>query len=102
LAAQKVGEVADTGSYAYIRHPQYVAFILVMLGFLLQWPTIVTGLMFPVLTVLYVRLAISEERDSVERFGVKYVRYAERTPRFIPNLSGSARRYDVARPLTQV
>jgi protein-S-isoprenylcysteine O-methyltransferase Ste14 len=101
LAAQKAGEVARTGPYAYIRHPQYSAFILVMFGFLLQWPTIVTGVMFPILTILYVRLAISEERDSVERFGRAYLQYAEHTPRFIPGLGGNSRRYDVALPLGQ-
>lgn len=86
LAAQKGGKMASTGPYAHIRHPQYVAFILVMFGFLLQWPTIVTGVMFPILVVLYVRLAISEERDSVKRFGTRYLQYAEHTPRFIPML----------------
>jgi protein-S-isoprenylcysteine O-methyltransferase Ste14 len=98
LAAQKAGEVAATGPYGYVRHPQYVAFIVVMLGFLLQWPTIITGVMFPILTVLYVRLAISEERDSVERFGVNYLRYAEHTPRLIPTIGASIHSYKVARP----
>lgn len=99
LAAQKAGEVASIGPYAWIRHPQYVAFIIVMLGFLLQWPTIVTGAMFPILTVLYIRLAIAEERDSVERFGNSYLSYAEHTPRFIPRIGGSVRHYRVARPV---
>jgi len=85
----------------YIRHPQYVAFVIVMFGFLLQWPTIVTGAMFPILTILYVRLAVSEERDSVDRFGIKYLNYAERTPRFIPGIGPGTHRYDVARPLDQ-
>jgi len=98
LAAQKAAEVAKTGPYAHIRHLQYSAFILVMFGFLLQWPTIVTGLMFPVLSVLYVRLAISEERDSIKLFGARYLRYAETTPRFIPRLGKGVRRYDVAQP----
>jgi protein-S-isoprenylcysteine O-methyltransferase Ste14 len=101
LAAQKQGKVATAGPYGYIRHPQYVAFILVMLGFLVQWPTIITGVMFPILWVLYVRLAISEERDSVERFGLNYVRYAEHTPRFIPTIGRSAQLYNVARPVNE-
>jgi protein-S-isoprenylcysteine O-methyltransferase Ste14 len=72
-----------------------------MLGFLLQWPTIVTGLMFPVLTVLYIRLAISEERESVTGFGMKYLQYAEHTPRFVPRLGAGTHLYDVARPVGQ-
>ncbi len=75
---------------------------LLMFGFLLQWPMIVTGVMFPILTILYIRLAIAEERDSVGRFGATYVRYAEHVPRFVPRLGGSVRQYEVARPLGSV
>lgn len=72
-----------------------------MLGFFIQWPTIVTAAMFPILWVLYVRLAISEERGSVRQFGLYYVRYAERTPRFIPRVNRSTHPYDVARPVNE-
>lgn len=41
--AQRNGQLATTGPYARIRHPQYVAFIIIMTGFLLQWPTLVTS-----------------------------------------------------------
>jgi protein-S-isoprenylcysteine O-methyltransferase Ste14 len=61
--AQREGALATTGAYASVRHPQYVAFILIMFGFLLQWPTLVTLVMFPVLVTVYVRLARREERD---------------------------------------
>lgn len=82
-------ELASTGPYARIRHPQYVAFVLVMFGFLLQWATIVTLLMFPILVLVYVRLAYAEERDSEIRFGALWQEYAARTPRFIPRRSRS-------------
>lgn len=82
--AQKNRTVATTGPYAYVRHPQYVAFILVMFGFLLQWPTLITFAMFPVLVVVYVRLAKSEERDSVAEFGQAYEEYRRHVPAFIP------------------
>jgi len=85
--AQRAGEVATTGPYAYIRHPQYVAFIGIMVGFLLQWPTIPTLLMFPVMAYVYAQLARREERDSLERFGEAYRAYMDRTPAFIPKLS---------------
>ena len=52
-----------------IRHPQYAAFILIMFGFLLMWPTLVTLAMFPVLVWMYVRLARSEEADALAGFG---------------------------------
>lgn len=77
-------ELATTGPYARIRHPQYDAFVLIMFGFLLQWPTIVTLGMFPILVWMYVRLARSEERDAEAHFGERWREYAARTPRFIP------------------
>ena len=84
LAAQREGRLAQTGAYARIRHPQYVGFVLVMLGFLMQWPTIPTLVMFPILMWMYVRLAAREEREALARFGDEYARYAAATPRFIP------------------
>ncbi|HET8850934.1 MAG TPA: isoprenylcysteine carboxylmethyltransferase family protein [Ktedonobacteraceae bacterium] len=38
--AQRTQTLATTGPYAHLRHPQYVGFILIMIGFLLQWPTL--------------------------------------------------------------
>lgn len=85
-AAQHAHALATTGPYAHARHPQYAAFVLIMLGFLLQWPTLLTLVMFPVLVYMYVRLARREEREAAGEFGEAYVRYAERTPAFLPRL----------------
>jgi protein-S-isoprenylcysteine O-methyltransferase Ste14 len=82
--AQRSKDLAVTGPYAYIRHPQYDGFILIMLGFLLQWPTLVTLIMFPILVTMYVRLAQREEREVLSEFGDEYRHYAERTPAFLP------------------
>ena len=84
--AQRAHKVATTGPYARIRHPQYVAFVLVMFGFLLQWPTLITLILFPILLVVYARLARSEEKDALAEFGEEYRAYRERTPAFIPSL----------------
>jgi protein-S-isoprenylcysteine O-methyltransferase Ste14 len=85
--AQQSRSLATTGPYSFVRHPQYVGFIMVMFGFLLQWPTILTLAMFPVLTVMYVRLARTEEQDARAVFGDTYDRYAAEVPGFIPKLS---------------
>ena len=91
LKAQQEGELATTGPYAYVRHPQYVGFIVIMLGFLLQWPTLLTLGMFPVLVTMYVRLAHREERDVAAEFGPAWEAYAVVTPRWFPRLTGAAR-----------
>jgi protein-S-isoprenylcysteine O-methyltransferase Ste14 len=83
-AAQKNHTLATTGPYAYIRHPQYSGFVFIMLGFLVQWPTILTLAMFPVLVFMYLRLARREEQEVEREFGEAYARYRARTPAFIP------------------
>jgi protein-S-isoprenylcysteine O-methyltransferase Ste14 len=84
--AQQRGELALTGWYARCRHPQYAAFILIMFGFLLQWPTLLTVIMFPILVVVYVRLARHEEEMALKEFGEVYRIYMKRTPGFIPRV----------------
>lgn len=86
-AAQRVGVLAVDGPYRKVRHPQYSGLLLIMVGFLLQWPTIATLAMFPVLVLIYRRLAIREERDVRATFGAAYERYAKSTPRFVPRRS---------------
>jgi protein-S-isoprenylcysteine O-methyltransferase Ste14 len=83
--AQRDHALATTGPYALMRHPQYVAFIAIMLGFLLQWPTLPTLFMFPVLVGLYVHLAHTEEAEARAQFGEAYDQYAAATPAFIPS-----------------
>jgi protein-S-isoprenylcysteine O-methyltransferase Ste14 len=84
--AQRTGVLATTGPYAYVRHPQYVGFIMIMFGFLLQWPTLLTLAMFPVLVWMYVRLARTEEREAIVTFGDAYRQYAAGVPAFLPRL----------------
>lgn len=84
--AQRGNKLATTGAYSYVRHPQYVAFILIMFGFLLQWATVLTLLMFPVLVWMYVKLARREKREAREQFGKEYDDYAAKVPAFFPRL----------------
>jgi protein-S-isoprenylcysteine O-methyltransferase Ste14 len=85
--AQRAGHMATTGAYAYVRHPQYDGFVLILLGFLFQWPTLLTIAMFPLLLFMYARLALSEERECLKRFGEEYAAYRQRVPAFIPKWS---------------
>ena len=88
--AQKTHTLATTGPYAHVRHPQYDGFILIMLGFLFQWPTIMTLIMFPILVTMYVKLADREEKEVLQEFGEQYQSYMRSTPAFMPHI-GQAR-----------
>jgi protein-S-isoprenylcysteine O-methyltransferase Ste14 len=92
--AQRDGKLATTGPYAHARHPQYDGFILIMLGFLFQWPTLITVIMFPILVTMYVKLARHEEREVLAEFGEKYRQYMLSTPAFFPRLRETRRRQE--------
>ena len=85
--AAKENKIATIGPYKYIRHPQYAGFLIIIIGFLLQWPTIPTLLMAPVLFIMYVRLAKKEEQATIQT-NPEYLKYQKTTPAFIPRLFG--------------
>jgi protein-S-isoprenylcysteine O-methyltransferase Ste14 len=78
--------LVTAGPYRYIRHPQYLAFILIIAGFLLQWPTLITLIMAPVLMIRYIWLASTEEKNMLKKFGSKYAVYKKETPSFFPSI----------------
>ena len=82
----KQHKLATDSVYKYIRHPQYLAFILIILGFLVQWPTLVTLLMAPILIFRYVRLAKAEEKEMLKKFGSVYQVYKNEVPGFFPSI----------------
>ncbi len=84
--AQRRHTLATKGPYAKIRHPQYAGFVMIMFGFLLQWPTIITTIMFPILVYMYVRLARIEEREARAEFSEAYKLYESDVPAFFPRL----------------
>ncbi|MDO8686508.1 MAG: methyltransferase domain-containing protein, partial [Clostridiales bacterium] len=81
--------------YRYVRHPQYLGLIVMTVGLLIQWPTIITVAMWPVLVVMYYRLAKKEEKEALEAFGERYEDYKRNTPMFLPLISkGCSRKLD--------
>jgi protein-S-isoprenylcysteine O-methyltransferase Ste14 len=72
--------------YRYIRHPQYAGLFLIILGWLIHWPTLLTLILFPIIIMVYYRLAVREERELQEIFGTQYLKYKAQTPRFFPYL----------------
>ncbi|MFQ6073977.1 MAG: methyltransferase family protein, partial [Candidatus Bathyarchaeia archaeon] len=74
------------GVYSIVRHPQYLGIIVGTSAFLVQWPTIITVAMWPVLTYAYIRQARKEEQEMERKFGEEYRRYKRRVPMLIPRL----------------
>ncbi len=83
--------VQTRGIYAVIRHPQYLGLMLIVLAFVIQWPTLPTLAMAPLLIVLYVRQARREDGELEARFGEEFRRYAARVPAFVPRLGWRSR-----------
>jgi protein-S-isoprenylcysteine O-methyltransferase Ste14 len=81
------GELVTSGLYRRVRHPQYFALFLITMGMLIQWPTIVTVAMWPVLMFMYYRLARKEEKEMERYFGDRYANYRRQVPMFFPRSS---------------
>ena len=80
------GEFVTTGIYARMRHPQYSGIILAATGFLIQWPTLLTLILFPFVIRMYYRLAMREEKDVEDKFEDEYRDYRGRVPAFVPKM----------------
>jgi len=80
------GQLVTTGVYRYVRHPQYLGFLLITLGMNVLWVTFSTLLLWPILAFLYYRLSKEEDEKMEEMFGEEYRKYKHNVPMFIPNL----------------
>ena len=85
------GALVTAGPYAVVRHPQYTGLMLGVLGALVQWPTLSTLVMAPILVVAYYWLARREERELTARFGQHWAAYHARTPMLLPRWPLQAR-----------
>ena len=86
---QAKGELVTDGVYARVRHPQYLGLFILIASLLVQWPTILSVAMAPVLIVTYVRLARREELELEAQFGDAYLDYKANVPTFFPRLRGA-------------
>jgi protein-S-isoprenylcysteine O-methyltransferase Ste14 len=79
--------LVTTGIYSHIRHPQYVGLFVITLGFLIQWPTLITLILWPFLIVAYYRLARREEAAVAKQFPTEFPAYKSAVPAFFPRIS---------------
>ena len=73
--------LVDSGIFSIVRHPQYLAGILINIGLSLitnHWLVILFGL---ISWGIYYQNTFSEEENCVEKFGKSYRDYQERVPR---------------------
>lgn len=78
------GSLVKTGVYRYIRHPQYTGLMLLSLGMIAEWATLPMLMLYPVIVIMYVRLAKREEEDMLKEFGNEYREYRKATKMFVP------------------
>jgi len=81
--------LVTSGLYRMVRHPQYLGLILIVVALIVQWPTILTLAMAPVLIAMYVRQARHEDEALAIVHGEPFHRYAERVPAFVPRLGAA-------------
>ncbi len=79
------GKLVTSGLYKYIRHPQYVGFLLITLGLNVQWLTIITFALWPILVLLYRRLGKIEDREAEAKYGNEFRKYKEAVPGWFPH-----------------
>ncbi|WP_455278769.1 methyltransferase family protein [[Eubacterium] cellulosolvens] len=84
LFHEKHSGVIDRGLFAYVRHPLYLATLLIYLGFVLGSFSILSFVAFVLIFFMYNHLAIFEEKELEKVFGEEYLQYKKRVPRWIP------------------
>ncbi|MFY9152713.1 MAG: isoprenylcysteine carboxylmethyltransferase family protein [Prolixibacteraceae bacterium] len=81
------------GLYSLVRHPQYTGLFIALFGEgIVHWPTIFSVGLFPIIVIVYVRLAHKEEKIVIEKYGEEYLEYRRRVPGFLP-LRGKWRQF---------
>jgi protein-S-isoprenylcysteine O-methyltransferase Ste14 len=74
--------VVDRGVYGVVRHPQYVGYSLLAVGFAMRTQNIVTWALAVVAVAFFYLQALIEERFCALQLGAEYAAYMKRVPRF--------------------
>jgi protein-S-isoprenylcysteine O-methyltransferase Ste14 len=73
--------------YSFIRHPQYLFFMLSGIGLLFMWPRMMMLFLFTMMSIFYFYLAKFEESRMQARHP-EYAEYMKKTAMFIPGNPG--------------
>ena len=77
----KSEEIVTSGIYSISRHPQYFGFLLIIFGWFIGWPTILTVVFASILIYKYVKVCKIEEKELAS--SKKYQEYKNSVPFFI-------------------
>lgn len=73
--------------YKFIRHPQYLFFMMAGFGVLFTWPRMMMLILFTIMSIFYFYLARFEESKMAAQHP-DYLEYMEKTAMFIPGNPG--------------
>lgn len=76
--------IVTGGIYNFVRHPQYISFMICSFGLLILWPRYIVAIMFVTMIFAYYFLAKVEERECSVKFGQSYIDYLSKTNMFLP------------------
>ncbi|UCD03776.1 MAG: isoprenylcysteine carboxylmethyltransferase family protein [Candidatus Woesearchaeota archaeon] len=74
-------EIVTSGIYSFSRHPQYLGFLFIVIGWLIGWPTLLMIIFAPILVYKYIQVSITEEKEMSGN--KKYQEYIKNVPFFI-------------------
>jgi protein-S-isoprenylcysteine O-methyltransferase Ste14 len=78
-------KVVTNGPYALIRHPGYLGYLLLWVGFAVLSSNLIVVFLLPLMFVVVYLYRISvEERMLTKELGEDYAHYRERTHKLIP------------------
>jgi len=78
--------LVKSGIYSYIRHPQYLGFIMAITGWLFLWPTLLTIIIYPLCLFVFIYRSLLETRQLEREYGIEFLDYKRKTPAFFPLL----------------
>ncbi len=76
--------VIKSGVFSIVRHPIYLASILVYLGFIIISLSIIGFCIWVIIILFYYYISQYEERILVDKLGTQYEDYIRQIPMFIP------------------
>jgi len=75
------------GLHRFVRHPVYLATLLIFIGYFIYSPNWISTIYFSV-TFLYLHIGISlEEKKLILKFGNSYIIYKNEVPKLFPRMS---------------